>query len=266
MRLYNVLHVAAIAVALWAAPAPAQQVPKEPPPASPAATPPPASPAKPDQAPPMPPVEPVQGVEPAGPVEPQPPVPAPPKRKGPVDSLKPGQFVWEKRDSYANQLRMVAVLDIQRLYVFDGDDLVGFSTISTGKKGKETPTGAFTILQKKVYHESNLYSNAPMPFMQRLTWDGIAMHAGHNPGYPASHGCIRLPKRFAEALFNATEMGAEVVVLASLSQPRAKPAPVPSVVEPGPPVPPQPIPQSVPQSVPPAQPSDPSAPPKPQRR
>ena len=160
----------------------------------------------------------------------------PPKKKGPVDSLKPGQFVWEKRESYNNPLRLVAVLDIQRLYVFDGDDLVGFATISTGKKGKETPTGAFKILQKKIYHESNIYANAPMPFMQRLTWDGIALHAGHNPGYPASHGCIRLPKPFAQALYDATQMDGEVVILASLTKPKPKPQPVPPVVDPQPPV------------------------------
>lgn len=172
----------------------------------------------------------------------------PPKKKGPVDSLKPGQFVWEKRESYNNPLRLVAVLDIQRLYVFDGDDLVGFATISTGKKGKETPTGAFKILQKKIYHESNIYANAPMPFMQRLTWDGIALHAGHNPGYPASHGCIRLPKPFAQALYDATQMDGEVVILASLTKPKPKPQAVPPVVDPqmpvdtvAPPVQPEPV-------------------------
>lgn len=173
---------------------------------------------------------------------PEPPAPKPvaeqpaPKaaRKGPVDGLKPGQFVWEQRAGYANPLRMVAVLDIQRLYVFDGDELVGFSTISSGKRGKETPSGIFKILQKKVYHESNIYANAPMPFMQRLTWDGIAIHAGHLPGYPASHGCIRLPRRFAEALYGATQLDAEVVILESLSKPLARP----KAVEP--PAPPSP--------------------------
>lgn len=192
------------------------------------------------------PVEPV--VEPVAPpvIEPAPvprpePKPEPKKvvKKGPVDSLKPGQFVWEKRVAYANPLRMVVVLDIQRMYVFDGDELVGFTTVSSGKKGKETPSGIFKILQKKVYHESNLYANAPMPFMQRLTWDGIALHAGHNPGYPASHGCIRLPKSFAQSLYDATVMDAEVVILESLSKPlpKPKPAPAPTPVAPVDPVP-----------------------------
>jgi lipoprotein-anchoring transpeptidase ErfK/SrfK len=177
-------------------------------------------------------------------VDPTPAAPVKPVRKGPVDSLKPGQFVWEKRDSYENPLRMVVVLDIQRLYVFDGDKLVGFSTMSSGKAGKETPSGIFKILQKKIYHESNIYANAPMPFMQRLTWDGIAIHAGHLPGYPASHGCIRLPKRFAEALYGVTQMDGEVVILESLSKPLARPKP--ATVEPAA-NPPATVPGQVPQ-------------------
>ena len=75
-----------------------------------------------------------------------------------------------------------------------------------------TPTGKFDILQKRARHFSNKYNNAPMPFMQRLTWDGIALHAGQIPGHPASHGCVRLPMDFARALFTATEVGASVHV------------------------------------------------------
>jgi lipoprotein-anchoring transpeptidase ErfK/SrfK len=163
------------------------------------------------------------------------PAPAPkaPKKTGPVDSLKPGQFVWEGSDIYQGPMKIVAVLDIQRIYVFQNDKLLGFSTISTGKKGKETPSGIFNILQKNIDHKSNLYSNAPMPYMQRLTWDGIAMHGGHLPGYPASHGCIRLPHAFAKALFGATQLNQEVVVLKDTSTPvkRPEPKPVP-VIEP----------------------------------
>ncbi|MBL0925401.1 MAG: L,D-transpeptidase family protein [Sphingomonadaceae bacterium] len=171
-------------------------------------------------------------------VEPEIPVPAPApkvvKKKGPVDALKPGEFVWEKRDSYQGPLRIVAVLDIQRMYVFQNDELIGFSTISAGKKGKETPTGIFNILQKNIDHKSNLYSNAPMPFMQRLTWDGIAIHGGHVPGYPASHGCIRLPHAFAKALYGITQMAQEVVVLRDVSTPvkRAEPQPEPTPAPP----------------------------------
>ena len=84
--------------------------------------------------------------------------------------------------------------------------------MSTGKDGKDTPVGVFTILQKKEMNRSNLYDGAPMPFMQRLTWDGIAIHAGRNPGFPASHGCIRVPADFAKKLYAATELGATVEV------------------------------------------------------
>jgi lipoprotein-anchoring transpeptidase ErfK/SrfK len=165
---------------------------------------------------------------------PAPAKPAPaPQKKEPVDGLKPGQFIWEARANEAKNLRIIAVLDIQRLYVFDGDELVALTTISSGKKGKATPTGNFTILQKNIDHRSNIYSNAPMPYMQRLTWDGIALHAGHNPGYPASHGCIRLPLAFAKALYGVTKMDQSVIVLPDL-KPRK-------------PVEPQPAPQPTPQ-------------------
>jgi len=157
-----------------------------------------------------------------------PPIPTPaakPRKKGPVDALKPGQFFWVKQDVYEGPMKIVIVLDTQRIYVFQNEQLIGFSTISSGKKGKETPTGIFNILQKNVDHKSNLYSNAPMPFMQRLTWDGIAVHGGDLPGYPASHGCIRLPIVFAKALFGVTQMGQEVVVLQDTSTPVKRPAP-----------------------------------------
>jgi hypothetical protein len=185
------------------------------------------------------------------PVPVQPPVakpPAPkPAKKGPPDSLKPGQYIWEKRAYDAKDLKIIAVLDIQRIYVFDGDTLVGLSTISSGKKGHRTPTGTFEILQKNVDHKSNLYSNAPMPYMQRLTWDGIALHAGHIPGYPASHGCLRLPMAFAKALYSVTKMKQKVTILADLNSPAppAEPEPVVAPV-------PQPAPQS--EAVPPAKP------------
>ncbi len=161
------------------------------------------------------------------PVKPAPkPAPAP-KKKAFSDGLKPGQYVWEKRASAAKDLRIIAVIDIQRIYVFDGDTLVAFSTMSSGKKGHPTPTGTFKILQKNVDHKSNIYSNAPMPYMQRLTWDGIALHAGHIPGYAASHGCLRLPLPFAKALYGVTKMDQVVTVLADLSTPAPPPEPEP---------------------------------------
>lgn len=101
----------------------------------------------------------------------------------------------------------------QQMFVFKDGELWDSSPVSTGKPGKETPAGVFPILQKRVHHRSNIYSNAPMPHMQRLTWGGIAIHAGKLPGYPASHGCIRLPKDFARSLFAQTDMDTTTVVV-----------------------------------------------------
>jgi len=134
--------------------------------------------------------------------------------------LRPGQFRWfdapepiSASGGAAPAVAMVVSLAEQRAYVFRGDKLVGVTTVSTGKPGHETPAGEFTILEKKAFHRSNLYSDAPMPFMQRLTWDGIALHAGDLPGRPASHGCIRLPAAFARQLFELTAMGGTVSVV-----------------------------------------------------
>lgn len=126
-------------------------------------------------------------------------------------SLTPGQYLWEQ-DVAAGPVSVLISLPDQKAYVYRGDTLVAVSTVSTGKEGNDTPVGMFTILQKKQMHHSNLYNDAPMPFMQRLTWDGVAIHAGKNPGFPASHGCIRVPTSFAKKLFAATEMGATVEV------------------------------------------------------
>ncbi|AXJ95605.1 MULTISPECIES: L,D-transpeptidase family protein [unclassified Sphingomonas] len=126
-------------------------------------------------------------------------------------TLSPNRYVWA--DSASNEpLRVVVSIPDQKAYVYRGKTLVAASTVSTGKDGKETPVGAFTILQKSETHKSNLYDAAPMPFMQRLTWDGVAIHAGNNPGFPASHGCIRVPMAFAKRLFAATSVGTPVVV------------------------------------------------------
>lgn len=127
-------------------------------------------------------------------------------------ALKPGQFVWKDGGDASEPVTVTVSIPLQRAYVFRGSTLIGVSTVSTGKPGHETPTGEFEILQKKVMHKSNLYDDAPMPFMQRLTWDGIALHAGNIPGRPASHGCVRLPSAFAKKLFAATEMGALVSI------------------------------------------------------
>ncbi len=127
-------------------------------------------------------------------------------------ALAPGQFLWHPEIAPAGPLVLVVSLDEQRAYAYRNGIAIGVSTISSGKPGKDTPTGVFTILQKSKDHRSNLYNAAPMPYMQRLTWDGIALHGGTLPGYPASHGCVRLPKAFAEKLFAVTQRGDTVVV------------------------------------------------------
>ena len=129
------------------------------------------------------------------------------------DGLRPGQYRWQPEAATAQgPVSIVVSLPLQRAWVFRGNVLIGRSTISSGQPGYDTPVGRFTILQKRVEHRSSLYDDAPMPFMQRLTWDGIALHAGRNPGYPASHGCIRLPRAFARHLFGITAVGTTVVV------------------------------------------------------
>jgi len=129
-----------------------------------------------------------------------------------IAALKPGEFIWAPRISPDGPMVMVVSLGAQQAYVYRNGVRIGVSTVSTGKTGHQTPTGVFTILQKNAKHRSNIYNNAPMPYMQRLTWDGIALHAGALPGYPASHGCVRLPLAFANALFGETSMGMTVVV------------------------------------------------------
>jgi len=134
-----------------------------------------------------------------------------------VDGLAPGQFEWHPERSPVGQMVLVVSLPEQRLHVYRNGVRIGISTISTGKPGKETPTGVFEILQKEKMHRSNLYDDAKMPFMQRLTWDGIALHSGRLPGYPASHGCVRLPNAFAQMLYAETERGTKVVIADALS-------------------------------------------------
>lgn len=136
---------------------------------------------------------------------------------GPV---APGAYRWLEEGPFDGPLYMVIGIRQQMAHVYSGERLVGLTSISTGMKGHGTPTGDFPVLQKRQWHRSNLYSNAPMPFMQRLTWGGIALHAGVNPGYPASHGCIRLPYAFARKLFGLTQVG----TLVSVTMDRLEPA------------------------------------------
>jgi hypothetical protein len=129
------------------------------------------------------------------------------------DGLRAGQSRWQpEAATAAGPVRIVVSLGLQRAYVFRGNVLVGVTTVSTGQPGYDTPIGRFTILEKQVHHRSSLYDDAPMPFMQRLTWDGVALHAGLVRAEPVSHGCIRLPRAFAQRLFGMTALGTVVVV------------------------------------------------------
>jgi L,D-transpeptidase catalytic domain len=150
-------------------------------------------------------------------------------------ALRNGAFVWFDAARMTRASASTAPVSIavsipeQRAYVYQAGQLIGVTTVSTGMRGHRTPAGEYSILQKRVFHRSNLYSNAPMPYMQRLTWTGIALHAGHLPGYPASHGCIRMPHAFARRLYDLTELGATVSVVnhrIDAAPPRDFPAPV----------------------------------------
>ena len=142
-----------------------------------------------------------------------------------IENLKPGQYLWSPAIAPTGPVLLIVSLKVQRANVYRNGVLIGVSTISSGKKGHETPTGIFTVLQKHIDHKSNIYDSAPMPYMQRLTWTGIALHAGHLPGYPASHGCVRLPLAFAKLFYSSTRLGMTVVVTDSDSIPRVAPTP-----------------------------------------
>jgi lipoprotein-anchoring transpeptidase ErfK/SrfK len=142
-------------------------------------------------------------------VPPEPPAPASAAvREDPLED----PAVPEKRPA-SGGVHVVVSIPQQKAYVFQDGELWATSPVSTGKRGHATPTGTFQILEKKVHHRSNKYANAPMPYMQRLTWQGIALHAGSLPGYPASHGCIRLPRSFAKKLYGLTDHGTRVTVV-----------------------------------------------------
>lgn len=135
------------------------------------------------------------------------------------DWLKPGEFEWlpAAQSRTGAPVTILISLNEQRAYVYRDGQRIAVTTVSTGMPGFDTPTGVFEILQKKKVHHSNRYKDnrgrpAAMPFMQRLTWSGIAMHAGRIPGEPASHGCVRLPKQFAQQLYDITRHGGIVVI------------------------------------------------------
>ena len=126
--------------------------------------------------------------------------------------LAPGQYVLAQSIPAEGETRIVVDLVTQMAYVYRADQLVGASTISTAKHGMVTPLGFWSILEKHRFYRSKKYENAPMPFMQRIDDYGIALHGGANPGYPASHGCIRMPMKFAEKLYGLTKIGSKVVI------------------------------------------------------
>ena len=136
-----------------------------------------------------------------------------------VHQLKPGQFVWHPERAPDGPVSIIVSLPDQLVHVYRNGVRVGVSTCSTGKPGHLTPTGVFMILQKDKDHHSSKYDDAPMPNMNRITWSGVALHAGNLPGYPASHGCIRLPMKFSELLFATTHVGTPVIVAGASGMP-----------------------------------------------
>ena len=121
--------------------------------------------------------------------------------------LKPGQWVWAPQIAPAGPILVYVDLGRQLATVYRNGVRIGVSTISSGRPGFETPTGVFTILEKNKEHISRKFNDAPMPYQERLTWGGVALHAGGLPGYPESHGCVHLPIAFSKILFEAMPMG-----------------------------------------------------------
>jgi hypothetical protein len=146
------------------------------------------------------------------------------KQSMPADTdpsaLSPGEFIWEGDAVGAGPIVVAVSLEEQRAYVYRNGIRIGVSTVSSGKAGYRTPTGVFSVLQKDKDHRSKTYNDAPMPYSERLTWGGVALHAGGLPGYPSSHGCVHLPSEFARLLFQISPMGM-VVVLADEHSPDA---------------------------------------------
>src|SRR5438034_5881572 len=127
-------------------------------------------------------------------------------------TLKTGEYVWEPERAPEGPLLIVASTTEQVAHVYRNGIRIARSSVSTGRPGHPSPTGVFTILEKEVRHTSSIYKGAEMPYMERVTWGGIALHAGNLPGYPDSHGCIRLPLEFSKLLFGVTMKGATVII------------------------------------------------------
>jgi hypothetical protein len=138
----------------------------------------------------------------------------------PINRLKKGEFLWMGDAVTSGPLIMVVSITEQRGYAYRNGILIGATSVSTGRPGHPTPTGVFTVLQKQKEHRSTIYDGAPMPYMERLTWGGVALHAGGLPGYPESHGCIHLPSEFARLLFGISSTGMTVVIANDATEPK----------------------------------------------
>jgi hypothetical protein len=134
-------------------------------------------------------------------------------------TLKSGEYVWEPERAPEGPLLIVASITEQVAYVYRNGICIARSSVSTGRPGHRTPTGVFTILEEEVHHTSSIYKGAEMPYMERVTWGGIALHAGDLPGYPDSHGRVRLPLEFSKLLFGVTMKGATVIIADTHSAP-----------------------------------------------
>ena len=130
----------------------------------------------------------------------------------PFSVLQNGDYIWKPEISPSGPVLIIVSTPDQLLYVYRNGIRIGRSTVSTGRPGHRTPAGVFTILQKQVDHYSTIYHGASMPFMERLTWGGVALHGGDLPGFADSHGCIRLPLKFAKLLYTITDKGTTVMV------------------------------------------------------
>lgn len=147
----------------------------------------------------------------------------------PNAQYQPREAPYQPRPAVAawpSPLLAIVSIASQRVTIYDKNGVVTSSPVSTGQRGFETPEGVFSIIERKEEHFSNIYDEAAMPFMQRITWSGVALHAGSLPGYPASHGCIRLPFGFAENLFRMTRINTRVVVVPTDTEPMAMAHPV----------------------------------------
>src|SRR5678816_3250781 len=137
-----------------------------------------------------------------------------------TEKLGTGEFVWEPERATAGPVLIVVSKPEQVAYVYRNGIRIARSSVSTGRPGHPTPVGVFDILEKERDHVSTIYKGAEMPWMERLTWNGIAMHAGDLPGYPDSHGCVRLPLEFSKLLFTVTSKGGTVIIADEQSAPR----------------------------------------------